>query len=501
MHTNAGPAPVETGRRLAHHRGRRVVVLGGTCVPHFRSDRHAGRALALAALLLTALAPARAEVILHAFNWRFAEVTSRAPEIARLGYRAVLVSPPQRSEGTPWYQRYQPQDYRVVDSPLGTLADLRAAASALRAHGVALHVDVVFNHMANEAGQRGDLDYPGARVLAEYLLSQPRFEQQLLFGDLRSTLFTAADFHPARCITDYNDPVQVRTGRLCGGPGDAGLPDLAATPRVLDAQRSYLRALRALGATGFRVDAAKHMDLAHLGAVFTADVREGATVYGEIITGGGEGNAEYRLYLQPYLAGTDHAAYDFPLFHATRNALSFGARLDALADAPSRGQALPGGRAITFAVNHDIPLNGIFRGLILDPVDETLAWAWVIGRGEGTPLLYSDHDESGDRRWVDLWRRPDIAAMVGFHNATRRADYALLSAGACHLLFRRGDVGLVGINKCAEPQTLTLSAGQLGLKPLRTYREVIAGGSLTPGSDGDRVVLPPRATRMWLVGK
>jgi alpha-amylase len=470
-------------------------------MPVFRSAPSvAGRCLA-ALLALAAAGAAHAEVILHAFNWRYADVAERAPEISRLGYRAVLVSPPQRSEGTPWYQRYQPQDYRVVDSPLGNLADLRAAAQALRANGVALHVDLVLNHMANEAGQRSDLDYPGARVLAEYQLSEARFEQQRLFGDLRGTLFTAEDFHPARCIADYNDPVQVRTGRLCGGPGDAGLPDLASTPRVLEAQRSYVRALRALGASGFRVDAAKHLDLAHLQAVLTDELRAGATVYGEIITGGGEGNAEYRLYLQPYLAGTDHAAYDFPLFHATRNALAFGARLDALVDAGNRGQALPGGRAITFAVNHDIPLNGIFRGLILDPVDETLAWAFLIGRGEGTPLLYSDHNESGDARWVDLWRRPDIAAMVAFHNAARRGDYVLLSADACHLLFRRGDRGLVGINKCAEARSIALAPGRLGLSPLRTYRELIAGGSLTPGSDGDLVVLPPRAARMWLIGK
>jgi alpha-amylase len=465
--------------------------------------RRASAALLLCAATLAAAAPAADEgVILHAFNWRYADLAARADEIAARGYRAVLVSPPLRSEGAPWYQRYQPQDYRMVSSPLGDREELQAAIAALRARGVALHADVVLNHMANETGQRSDLDYPGSRVLGQYLLESGQQARRYLFGDITTNLFTAADFHPARCIADYNDPVQVRTGRLCGGGGDLGLPDLAPTARVQAAQREYLSRLRGLGVTGFRVDAAKHMDNAHINAVFTAEIRAGATVYGEIITGGGEGNGEYRLYLQPYLAQTDHAAYDFPLFHAVRNAFSFGARLDALADPAARGQTLPGARAVTFTVTHDIPNNGIFRGLILDPVDETLAYAYVMGRAGGMPLVYSDNNESNDNnRWNGAWRRDDLTAMIGFRNALRGQDMQVLSAGACHLLFRRGLRGIVGINKCAEPVTATIDVERGGLPRFQRYRELLAGGSLSIESGPQPVVLPPRAARMWQRGK
>ena len=459
-------------------------------------------ALLLAAGLLVATAATAQGVILHAFNWRYADIATRADEIAQRGYRAVLVSPPLRSEGAPWYQRYQPQDYRVIDNPLGDREDLRRAIVALREHGVDLHADAVLNHMANEATQRGDLDYPGARVLGQYQLEGAQQGRRLLFGDLTTNLFTAADFHPARCISDYNDPLQVRNGRLCGGAGDAGLPDLAATPRVVDAQRAYLRALRELGVAGFRVDAAKHMDEAHINAVFTPEIRDGALVYGEIITGGGEGNNEYRLYLQPYLAGTGHAAYDFPLFHATRSAFAFGARLDALVDPEARGQALPGTRAVTFTVTHDIPNNGIFRSLILDPVDETLAYAYVLGRAGGMPLVYSDNNESNDNnRWNGAWRRTDLTAMIGFRNAMRGQDMQVLSAGACHLLFRRGQRGIVGINKCAEPVSATVDLAGSGLQPLQRYRELIAGGSLSLDTHRQAFTLPARAARMWQRGK
>jgi alpha-amylase len=457
--------------------------------------------LLLAAGCLVSSAAAAQGVILHAFNWRYADLTTHADEIARRGYSAVLISPPLRSEGNPWYQRYQPQDYRVVHSPLGDREDLRLAIAALRANGVSVHADVVLNHMANEASQRTDLNYPGARVLGQYQLDAGSRARQLLFGDLSGNLFSAADFHPARCISDYNDVVQVRTGRLCGGPGDAGLPDLAATPTVIAAQRDYLRALRELGIDGFRIDAAKHMDNAHINAVFTPELRAGALLYGEIITGGGQGNAEYALYLQPYLAGTDHAAYDFPLFHATRSAFSFGARLDALVDPLARGQALPGARAVTFTVTHDIPNNGIFRGLMLDPVDETLAYAFVLGRAGGSPLVYSDHNESGDQRWVDAWRRTDLTAMIGFRNAMRREDMQVLAAGACHLLFRRGQRGIVGINKCAEPVVVEVPVSGTGLAPLQRYREVLAGGSLSIDTSLQTFVLPARSARIWQRGK
>lgn len=457
--------------------------------------------LLLAAGLLAATAATAQGVILHAFNWRYTELTNHADEIARRGYHAVLVSPPLRSEGAPWYQRYQPQDYRVIDNPLGDREDLRVAIAALRERGVSVHADVVLNHMANEASQRANLDYPGARVLGQYQINAGLRARQHLFGDLGGNLFDATDFHPARCITDYNDPLQVRSGRLCGGPGDAGLPDLAATPRVIEAQRAYLRALRELGIDGFRVDAAKHMDEAHIRAVFTPELRAGALVYGEIITGGGEGNGEYRLYLQPSLAQTDHAAYDFPLFHAIRGAFAFGARLDALSDPEARGQALPGARAVTFTVTHDIPNNGIFRGLILDPVDETLAYAYVMGRAGGSPLVYSDHNESGDRRWVDAWRRTDLTAMIGFRHAMRFEDMQVLSAGPCHLLFRRGQRGIVGINKCAEPVLATFDTAGSGLRALHSYRELLAGGSLGIDFDRQAIPLPARSARIWQRGK
>lgn len=451
-------------------------------------------ALAVAALLPGA---ALADAVLHAFNWRYDDVAARAAEIRQLGYAGVLVSSPLKTEGPQWWARYQPQDYRVIDSPLGDTEAFERMSAALELRGIRLYADLVLNHMANESSQRSDLDYPSARVRAQYAADPARWQRQRLFGDLSQPLFTAADFHPAVCITNYSSVAEVQTGRLCGGAGDTGLPDLQGSPRVIAAQRQYVAALIALGVDGFRLDAAKHMTLAHVGAVLDPGLLAGRRVYGEIITGGGRGNVEHDIFLVPWLQQTPLSAYDFPLFHRLRSAFGFGGDLSTLLTAQAEGQAIDPQRAWTFAVNHDLPLNGIFRGLIMDATDETLAWAWLFARGEGTPLLYSDNNESGDGRWRDLYRRPDIAAMLAFHNTMAGEPMAMVSSSACHLLFRRGTRGLVGINKCGEPRALSVDVDAHALRAPGQFREALTGAVMTLRGGDVTVTLPPRSARLW----
>lgn len=456
------------------------------------------RALFAALLLFGISAPLRAEVFLHAFNWRYAEVADYAELIAKSGFDAVLVAPAYRSEGSAWWARYQPQDYRLIEHPLGDSEDFAGMVQALREVGVDTHADVVFNHMANESAQRADLDYPGARLLARYASEPQRTQALRLFGDTARNLFSAADFGEPRCITDYNDVLQVQNFRLCGGGSDRGLPDLRPTPEVIAAQQDYLRALRGLGVRGFRIDAAKHMSLDHLRQVFAAEVVGDARLYGEIITGGGSDHPEFQRFLRPYLEATDHAAYDFPLFHQLRLALGFGGSMTRLIDPQAAGQALPGARAITFALTHDIPNNAGFRGLLLDPVDETLAYAYLLGRGVGSVLVYSDHDESGDRRWRRAWRRLDLRRMIGFSRAVQGQPWQLLKASDCQLWWRRGDAAVVAINKCAEPAAETLDLAASGLRGGGTYLDALHGAATASArSSSVAFRLLPRQAAMW----
>jgi alpha-amylase len=449
--------------------------------------------------LLVLVAPAAlADAILHAFNWRYADVTARADRIRDAGYRIVLVAPAYKSQGSAWWARYQPQDYRVIHHPLGDSESFAAMVSALQARGIRTYADIVFNHMANEAAIRSDLNYPGSAVLASYASNSAYYGRQRLFGNLAQNFLGQWDFGPAQCISDYGSVYQVTTFRLCGGGGDPGLPDLVANDWVVGQQQAYLRALKALGVKGFRVDAAKHMTLSHINRVFSSDITSGMHVFGEVITGGGAGESEYENFLRPYLANTTHAAYDFPLLNSLRQAFGFGGSLSRLVDPLATGQALQPARAITFATTHDIPNNAGFRYLILDPVDETLAYAYLLGRNGGVPMIYSDNNESGDNRWVNAWDRADIKAMVRFHNAVQGSDMQVLSYSDCHLLFRRGSLGIVGINKCGSTVNTTIGMNNSVLWWNVNYTDDLGSGSVVRISGSNYTFsLPQRKARMW----
>ena len=453
----------------------------------------------IAAGSLLSVPAVQADVILHAFNWEYSEVAAKAQEIANLGYKKVLVSPAYKSTGGDWWARYQPQDYRVIDNPLGDTNDFQAMINALSAAGVETYADIVFNHMANEAWLRPDLNYPGSIVLSEYAADQSYYNSIKLFGDLSNNFIAPWDFHAAGCITNYSDPGDVQYWRLCGGNGDPGLPDLDPNNYIVGQQKLYLQTLKNMGVTGFRVDAAKHMTNYHINAVFDANIKNGVHVFGEIITTGGAGTAESDNFLTPYINATGHSAYDFPLFAQLRSAFGFGGSMSQLVDPGAYGQALPGSQAVTFSVTHDIPLNAGFRYQIMDPQDEYMANAYILGRDGGVPMIYSDHNESGDNRWNDIYNRADIANMIDFHNAVQGAGMQVISHSNCHILFKRDHQGVVGINKCGNGIDVWVDTAADNLWWYRNYTDVLNGDNQYITSQWHKFYLPGRQARMWLM--
>jgi alpha-amylase len=441
---------------------------------------------------------AQADVILHAFNWKYSDVTARATAIQNAGYKVVMVAPAYKSSGSQWWARYQPQDQRLIEHPLGDTGTFKTMVTTLQQKGIRVYADVLLNHMANEAGIRSDLNYPGQTLLNAYAGNTTKYNALKLYGDLRYNYLSASDFGPKMCITDYNNTYQVQNYRLCGGGGDVGLPDLLGNSYVIGQQQAYLNALKTIGVKGFRIDAAKHMPIAHINGVLTSTIKSGMHVFGEVITSGGAGNGEYDNFLKPYIDNTGHGAYDFPLHNQIRTAFSFSGSMSNLVDPGAYGQALAADRAITFTVTHDIPNNSGFRYLIMDGTDETLAYAYIIGRGQGTPMVYSDNNESGDNRWVNAYARTDIKNMIGFHNALQGTDYQVLSHGSCHIIFRRGNAGIVGINKCGNTVSASVNMNNSVLWWNVNYTDALGSGSVVNINNGNYTFsLPARGARMW----
>ena len=199
----------------------------------------------------------------------------------------------------------------------------------------------------------------------------------------------------------------------------------------------------------------------------------------------------------------NHAAYDFPLFASIRGAFSFGGGLNQLHDPQAYGQALENSRAITFTVTHDIPTNDGFRYQIMDPKDEQLAYAYVLGKDGGTPLVYSDElPDSEDRdngRWADVWKDATMINMLKFHNSMQGKSMTVLHSDQCTLVFKRGKEGVVGINKCGDAKSVTVDTYQHEFNWNVSYKDTLTGDTTVVSSRNHTFNIPARTARMWML--
>jgi amylosucrase len=84
------------------------------------------------------------------FAGTLAGVRERLPYLRELGVTYLHLMPVLAARPEPNDGGYAVVDYGAVEPSLGTMDDLRALAAELRAHGMALCVDVVLNHTARE---------------------------------------------------------------------------------------------------------------------------------------------------------------------------------------------------------------------------------------------------------------------------------------------------------------------------------------------------------------
>ncbi|NER84740.1 MAG: alpha-amylase, partial [Leptolyngbya sp. SIO1D8] len=397
-------------------------------------------------------------------------------------------------KGDQWWQRYQPKDYRVLLSHLGGKQDLERLLAACHSGTprVQVYADLVINHMANEA--RDDrFEFPGKAELALYQQQPALYAENRIYGDLSKGLFSPHDFNHAGEIegAEWSDRGAVQYQNL------SGLPDLRDSDWVLQQQRIMVEALIDMGFDGFRIDAIKHITERMVDNLADYPKFRERFWFGEVLTGS---EHDETVFLDPFLRETWISAYDFPLFQTIREAFSFGGSLRSLAWPENHDNALPWNRAVTFVVNHDIPHNDGFRFWLLDPQDEHLAHAYLLGRDGGVPLIYSDHNESHyevDRdRWFNIYKRPDIVAMIQFHNAVHGQPMEILYETDVLLIFRRGSEGIVAINKSGSDQWAEFNTW--GLKNPGQYHDLIHRYDMTVSGNTFTLFIPPRTAQMWL---
>lgn len=337
--------------------------------------------------------------IVQMFNQSFLSIARSLPRLSKLGITHLLVSPPQKSNPSKqWWARYQPVDFRLIEGPLGTSAELEALCLAARRSGMVVLVDAVLNHMSN---------------LPHYVSMKGR---QVLSA--RFPRFSAPDF----CRPGHKrDPLPYR-GRA--------LPELnLGSPWVQSELRNYLRLLISLGVGGFRIDAARHIEPGHLAAILQGLPSQFLLLAEIVVARASQLDPAYLNLCQ---------AYDFPLAHALKTAFAPGGDLRSLLDPRAADLSLWGPRSVTFVNHHDLVKSprrfDYFR--IANLVDRDLAQVFLLARCDGTPYLYHS----------DL-RRSLVKAALTFRRHLRTAEQQWIGAGPNHLILRRGSHLLAAINK------------------------------------------------------
>ncbi|SEN83219.1 carbohydrate-binding module family 20 domain-containing protein [Actinacidiphila rubida] len=411
--------------------------------------------------------PGTKDVTATLFEWSFASVAQACTStLGPDGYGYVEVSPPEEHiQGSQWWTSYQPVSYKIAGR-LGDATAYQNMVNTCHAAGVKVIADAVINHMSAGSGtgtggsSYTKYDYPG------YYQDQ--------------------DFHSCRTnITDYTNRDNVQNCEL------SGLADLnTGSDYVRSTIAGYLNHLIALGTDGFRIDAAKHIAASDLSAIKAKLTNPGVFWAQEVIYGAGEA-------VQPgeYTGTGDvdlfQGAYDLKrIFSSEKLAYlnNWGASWGA--------GYLPSANARTFVDNWDTERNGSTLNYTYGNT-YTLANVYLLAWPYGSPNVYSGYEFSDtdagppnggtvNACYSDGWKCqhawPQIAGMVGFHNAV--AGTAVTNwwdNGNNAIAFGRGSKGYVAINHESGAITQTFATSL----PAGTYCDVQhAGATYSVGSDG-----------------
>ncbi|MDQ0747980.1 alpha-amylase [Streptomyces africanus] len=432
--------------------------------------RHlAAAALAAAVVVMNptsvqASPPGTKDVTAVLFEWTYASVARECTAaLGPAGYGYVQVSPPaEHIQGPQWWTSYQPVSYKIAGR-LGDRAAFRNMVNTCHAAGVKVVVDTVINHMSAGSGTG-----TGGSPYTKY--SYPGLYSSYDFDDCTSPIST------------YQDRWNVQHCEL------VGLADLdTGEDYVRRAIAGYMNDLLSLGADGFRIDAAKHMDAADLATIKSRLTDPNVYWKQEVIHGAGEA-------VQPteYTGNGDvqefRYAYDLKRVFTNEN----------LAYLKNYGEGwgyMNSGVSGVFVDNHDTERNGSTLSY-KDGATYTLAHVFMLAWPYGAPDVnsgyeFTDHDAGPPNGgqvnacWQDGWKCqhnwPEIKSMVGFRNATRgQAVTDWWDNGGDAIAFGRGSKGFVAINHESGSLTRTYQTSL----PAGTYCDVQNNTTVTVNSNG-----------------
>ncbi|MEU9730083.1 carbohydrate-binding module family 20 domain-containing protein [Streptomyces sp. NPDC048002] len=445
----------------------------------------AAGALALAGAVALPASPAHADatasgdVIANLWSYNWDSVASECQDVlGPNGYGAVWVAPPSESlkqTNYYWWDVYQPYSYEL-SGRFGTAAEFASMVDACHDAGVKVYTDAVINHTAAQTGT----GYNGTTISNKY--DTPDWDPD--------------DFHTsAECndsdliIDDWSNLTEIQNCELLG------LPDLETEDDdVRSGIAAYLNEQLTLGVDGFRIDAAKHMPVADLNAIWAKldNTTAGAEpyIFQEVYPGSTPAASDY------YSTGD---VLDFS--YASKVKSSFQGNISDLESLPSSGALTPA-NSVSFVTNHDTERNGLHLSY-KDGDTYRLANIFQLAYKWSTPTVYSgfefsssdqappnsggfvtDTDCSGG--WYCLQRDTAITGMVKWHNAVGSESVTNWSSKSSNVIgFGRGTAGYVALNNGSSAATYTFATGMAD----GTYANVVDNGATTVTVSGGSATL------------
>lgn len=204
--------------------------------------------------------------ILLLFGWKWSDIMHEVPFLAEHGYDAIKIFPPQEfvvKPGNPWWAIYQPVSYHLSKF-YGTEEEFIKMVDFCHSYNLKVYADLIINHMAEYNDK--DQTHTGT--------NNTTFDKYK-YGPLNADkdYYEYNDFYHF----DQQGNKQISNEDYCRLEGVwhlehydfLNLPKLNLTnPHVVMVLRKYIRYLLALGVDGFRIDAAKHLNIKAVEKIF-----------------------------------------------------------------------------------------------------------------------------------------------------------------------------------------------------------------------------------------
>lgn len=450
--------------------------------------------------------------ILQAWNWSFENITANLKTVAEQGFTTIQVSPPNEikmptkgftvcteDNSNGWWMFYQPAGFQLnesTDNALGTKAEFVKMCEEANKIGVKILVDAVINHMGTDDDHADEIyDNTSTNPMDHVNPRAAEFEQEILAAEAFHSPWIDCTYieNLGQTMPKYDEtgaPLLNDNGKQkYGGSATvaditnsitrhctSGLPDLDTSQQVVqDAIYDYLEELILAGASGFRIDAAKHIETSEDLEEYKSDFWEDTLIklrenypdkeiyaYGEILNKCGDGRP-FSMYTK-LMDVTDSSAY-WSIKDAVVNGGTNGNSVPAY---PSyEDSSLYGENYVKFTTqnviqwneSHDTYIDGSTSSLSVEHRDKI--WALTAARKEITGVYFARPDDAtgnsreeieaictnilmGEAR-ISSWANTAVKAVNQFDNYFGDADEAL-SVQNKMTLIERGGLGATIVN-------------------------------------------------------